>query len=190
MQSEWNLHYARWMIEDGQSDRRVGEVFRWFALEFRTERPLVRASENKLSAVPIDDYLYRVVAQVTYVTDRSCIIDFGLRATSSLDRLAERCRTGDFVMGDVYLELPLCIGLLPEEELRSLRHEWRVNRISADITPYVSRPDNPRYYFRDASRARFSDVTDTGKVRTHSYVLHCTEIRDSRYQTSHAEVSI
>lgn len=53
MPSEWNLHSARWVIEDGESDRDVGESFEWFAVEFWSESGLATAKDvNERSAVP------------------------------------------------------------------------------------------------------------------------------------------
>jgi hypothetical protein len=34
MNDIWTLYYARWVIEDGQPDRDVGEIFDRFALTF------------------------------------------------------------------------------------------------------------------------------------------------------------
>ena len=177
MSSVWNLHYRRWVIEDGQPDRHVGETFRWFAVEFWSDR-LVRASEDTITAVPIDDYLYRVVAHVTYVDDRSCVVDFGLKAASTRDRLPKDCRAGDFVSGTIGLELPLCIDVLPEV-IDTLGKQWRVDRITADLTPYISGPDNPRYFFCDSSRVKVSEVNDTDEVQAPDYILRCAEIKDS-----------
>lgn len=32
--ADWNLHYSRWVIDDGEPERHVGEIFEWFAVEF------------------------------------------------------------------------------------------------------------------------------------------------------------
>lgn len=178
MPSEWHLHYWRWIIEDGGPDRRIGETFSWFAVELRSYESLTNSNENQVSAAPVNDYSYKVIAQVTYLSERSCIVDCGLRSIMSRDQLPENCRVGDFVAGTVALELPLCVELVPEQELRSLRCKWYVNSITADLTPYVSRPDSPRYYYRDATRVSFGDVTDTSEVRAHDYILHCVRVGD------------
>ena len=176
MPSEWDLHYARWIIEDGQPNRRIGETFVWFIVEAYADQPLALSRESTASAVPINDYRYRVVAQVKFVGERNCIVDFGLRAALSRDRLPEICQIGDFVVGDVGLDLPLCIDLLPEEEFSSLRYTWRVSRITADVTPYVSHADNPRYFFRDTSRISFTEVANTDQIKAQEYILHCREV--------------
>ena len=59
---EWNLHYPRWMIDDGSPDRRQDETFNWTAVEFWNEAPFASTSEREKSAEPVGDYEYRVVA--------------------------------------------------------------------------------------------------------------------------------
>jgi len=176
MRSEWNLHYAGWVIEDGQPDRSIGEIFDWFAITFWTEECLAKVNERSRSAVGVGDYRYRVVAEVTYTSDRACIIDFGLKATASSDRLPPECAPGDYVTGEVYLNLPLCTEVGPEEIFKTLAHRWQVNKISADLTPYVPHPHNPRHFLRDPSQIRYEELASTDSVKTHSYVLHCSEI--------------
>jgi hypothetical protein len=172
MQEQWNLHYAGWMIADSAPDRLVGEVFEWFALAFGSEAKLSSSQRRLKSAIPVGDYAYRIVAEVTYVSDKACIIDFGLRATSSSEEIPSCCQPGDYVTGEIYLTLPLCIDV---EE--SLSHTWRVNGISADLTAYVPHPEYAGGFIRDASNIRYQEITDTGSVRAHNYILHCSEVK-------------
>jgi hypothetical protein len=175
MPTEWNLYYPSWMIADGQPDRTVGEIFEWFAIEFWTEKSLERTDERRKSAIPVADYNYQVVAEVAYLSEKACVIDFGLRAIRTPDLLSPECRQGDYVTGKVSIGLPLCTEVVPEEVLKTLTHKWRVNRISADLTPYVAHQDNPRFSFRDESRIRYQEVKSTDTIRTREYVLHCSE---------------
>jgi hypothetical protein len=78
--------------------------------------------------------------------------------------------------GEIKLELPLCIPIIPESLVATLKHRWHVNRISADITPYVAHPDSSRFFKRDESRLRYEDVTSTELVNAEMYVLHCSEV--------------
>ncbi len=174
MPHEWNLHYASWIIGDGEPDRSIGEVFDWFALEFWTESRLTMSSERSASAIPVDDYKYRVVAEVAHFSEKACVIDFGLRATADPDLLPPGCTKGDYVTGEIGLDLPLCTPVVPEPV--SEKHRWQVNRISADLTPYVAHPDNPRFFTRDDSRIRYQEVPSTESVRAQTYILHCSEI--------------
>ena len=169
---EWNLHYPRWMIDDGSPDRRQDETFNWTAVEFWNEAPFASTSEREKSAEPVGDYEYRVVAKVLYVGDATCIIDFGLKAISYRDQIQSGCRDGDYVTGHISLGLADYTFVAPESVFKDLRYAWHVNRISADLTPYV--PRLPGGWIRNASNVRYSLAASTDEVQTHSYILHCT----------------
>jgi hypothetical protein len=176
MPTEWNLQYPSWMIADGEPDRETGESFEWFAVEFWTEGNLERTDERSKSAVPVADYIYRVVAEVLYLSEKACVIDFGLKAIRTADLLSPECKQGDYVTGKIGIGLPLCTEMVPEEVLKTLAHKWHVNKISADLTPYVAQPENSRFSVRDVSQIRHQDVKSTKTLRTHTYILHCSEI--------------
>jgi hypothetical protein len=97
MQREWNLHYPRWIIGDGQPDRDVGDVFDWFAVDFWGESQLVSASKGIASAIAGDDYQYHIVAEVTY---NSCVIDFGLHDRLQRFLATTMCARGLHVGGN------------------------------------------------------------------------------------------
>ena len=169
MLAEWNLHYEDWLIEDGEPNRHVDDVFDWFALGFWGEERLGKANEREKSVAPVSDFKYRVVAEVVYVSESACIIDFGLKATTTDDLLPSDCRKGDFVEGEIGLRLPLVTEVGPEEEFKKLAYRWRVDRISADLTPYL----NSR---RDESRLQYQNVAATDSLRASCYVLHCCKV--------------
>jgi len=116
------------------------------------------------------------VAEVVHLSEKACVIDFGLRAIAGSDLLATGCIEGDYVAGEVWLNLPLCFEIAPESVLLSLRYRWKVERISADLTPFVAHPDNPRFFTRDDSRVRYEEVTATSSIKAHSYILCCSEM--------------
>jgi len=178
MSSEWKLHYARWVIDDGEPDRDVGESFEWFAVEFWSESGLVLAKgANETAATPVADFQYRVTAKVAYVSEKAAVIDFGLRAIGPRDLLPPECKDADYVTGDIGIGLPLCTDIVPEEVLQTLKRTWHVNRISADLTPYIPHSDDPtgKWQVRDIARIRYEQVSSTDSVITQSYVLHCSE---------------
>ena len=178
MPSEWALHYARWIIDDGEPEREVGESFIWFAVEFWSERALaLERGVSETTATPVADFQYRVTARIAYVSAKAAVIDFGLTAIGPRDLLPVECREGDYVTGDIGIDLPLCTDIVPEEVFQTLKRTWHVNKISADLTPYISHPDDPtgKWHVRDTSRIRFEDVSSTDSVTTHSYILHCSE---------------
>lgn len=173
MPEEWNLHYEGWIIEDGNPHRAVGETFDWFTLEFWSENPLKPADKEQKLAVPVDDFRYRVVAEVIFVSRTACVIDFGLRAIASPDRLPAESKPGDMVAGEIVVGIPLCTPLVPDEVLATVRRTWYVNAISADITPYIPLPDKPRCFVRDISRIAYQPVEATHSLQAETYILHC-----------------
>jgi hypothetical protein len=175
MPLEWDLYYPNWMIEDGEPHRRTGEIFDWHSVEFWTLEALRPTNARSKSAIPAADYLYHVVAEVAYLSERACIIDFGLQAVRAPDPPSPHYKLGDYVTGIVGVGLPLRAEMLPEGISKTLARRWRVNAISADLTPYIAHPDNPRYFFRDESKVRYQAVESTDVLTTHAYILHCSE---------------
>lgn len=154
MNPEWNLSYEDWIIGDGQPHRDVGEAFKWGAVAFWTWKPLAKTDERSRSAVVIPDFKYRVVAEVTFLSEKACIIDFGLRAIASSDRISVPCKVGEYVTGEISLSLPLCTEIAPSEVY----------------------PENPRFFTRDDSRIHYQDVSSTRSVKATDYILQCTEV--------------
>jgi hypothetical protein len=176
MTNEWNLYYEGWIIGDGEPDRRVGEVFDWWALEFGSVQGLASAKENTRSATPVGDFEYLVVAEVVYVspeTDRraGCLIDFGLKAVGYSCNLPPGSKQGDYVCGIIGIGMPAIAPTLPEALFKGLEHRWRVNRIFADLTPYSSDT-----CMRDRSRIQYQEVDSTEALRTQLYFLNCSEV--------------
>jgi hypothetical protein len=177
MQPTWNIRYSGWLIADGGPEIDVEQDFDWFALEFwPTGAALAKTSERDKSAVPISDFRYRVTAEVVFFSEKSSVIDFGLRAIAHSDNVSPDCKQGDFVTGELALNLPLCTAIVPEEISKTLSRKWHVNEIHADTTPYISRPDNPKFFFRDESQVHFALVSSTRAAKAHDYVLHCTKL--------------
>jgi hypothetical protein len=170
----WNIWYPEWMIGDGLPNRSVGEEFSW-EVEFYSNEQLTKAGERRKTAVPIPDHRYRVIAELVCLPERACVIDFGLGVVGEADSIASECRPGDYVTGEVVLSLTHGRVLPVEKTLEFVSRRWRVTAIHADVTPYISLPDNPQFFFRDESRIRYQSVWSTGDVRTHAYVLHCSE---------------
>ncbi len=164
------------MIADGEPNREVGEIFEWFALEFWTQKGLAKADERLRLAIPIADFKYCVVAEVTYLSGKACVIDFGLKAIRTPDLLPPGCKLGDYVTGKISIGLPLCTEVVPEDVSKTLAHRWQVNRILADLTPYIAHPDNPRFFVLDESQIRYEEVQATDAVKAHTYILLCSEI--------------
>jgi len=174
---EWNLYYARWLLSEGEEDRRVGEVFDWFALDFWTPKGLVKSERRLKAALTAPDYFYRVSAEVIHLSKDACVIDFGLRAAGHSDQIPTGCKEGDYVSGEFRINLPNCVLSVPKELIATMGHKWRVNGIVADMAQWVSSDDNSHPPYWERSEIPYQEVkstTDSGKCR--GYVLRCTEL--------------
>ncbi len=174
--ADWNLHYFRWVIDDGEPERHVGEIFEWFAVEFWPVAAIVQSVEMTKSAIAIPDNAYRINAEVVYISDDAplacCILDFGLRVICNGGNvLPTECQKGDYVTGEIRLGIPLYACLYTDD----LAYRWRVNKVSADLTPYVLDPTQ-RAWVRDGSAVKYDDVSGTEAVKARAYVLHCSQL--------------
>jgi len=136
MPSEWNIRYARWIIDDGEPEREVGECFRWFAIEFWATNPLTKSAARLRSVSGGANYSYHVVAEVVHLSAGEAVIDFGLRAVGPLKLLPTGCKQGEYVTGDINLSFPL-FTLLPDDVVASMTHEWAIKHIVANLTPLL-----------------------------------------------------
>jgi hypothetical protein len=173
MESVWNLHLQRWVIEDGEPELHIGDVFDW-PLSFWVDEMLIRSVERTKVASPLVANYYRVNAEVIYIsqdpTQAGCILNFGMQAISELGGLLgvplpSGCKEGDYVTGEIRLDLALCTVVHPHD----LTRKWRVDGISADLTDYSLKPG-------DISEPRYQEASGTDAVRAASYVLHCSVI--------------
>ena len=171
--SEWNLHLLRVVIDDGNPELHVDDVFHW-PVTFWSSRVLTNAVENTKKATPLGSGYYRVNAEVIYLSrdpdQAACILDFGIRAISEVGGLLGvplplQCKVGEYVTGEVRFNLDLCTALTPYD----LNHKWRVNRIFADLTDFCLYPG-------DVAAVSYREVSGTDAIRAGSYVLHCSNI--------------
>jgi hypothetical protein len=172
MPAEWNLHYeGGWTFADGEPHLSVGEIFDWDWVGFGSQHGLVRVEEKSKSAIPIADFLYRVLAELIYTSEKACINDFGLRAIGKSACLRPRSAQGDYVSGNISISLPGYTELgVPGALLQTLERG-----ISADLTPYVERSPGDRSFIRDESRIHYEQVSSTQSVDAPWYILHCSE---------------
>ncbi len=169
--AEWNLYYEAWIIGDGEPHRSVGDIFDLFTVEFSSADGLVTTTEKSKSTVVLPDFGYQLCAEVIYLSEQGCVLDFGIRAGGHPTNLSANCKQGDFVTGKIGLGLP-AIASGPDEFLK--RYQWRVKRVFADLTPY-----SPQTCMPDRSRAQYREVTSTESVRADGYILQCSEITSS-----------
>ena len=172
MPLDWNIHYAGWMIDDGLPGRRVGESFDW-EVEFWSKN-LTRTTEQIKSATPLPDYGYRIVGELFHVSEQACLLDFGLKVFGERTQVPAKCKQGDYVAGNIGLGFLHGRLYPPEITFEALNRNWHVNSIQADMTPYISNPDNPKYFFRDESRIHYESVLFTTRYKVHDYILQCS----------------
>jgi hypothetical protein len=172
-ESDWNLHLQRYVIDDGNPELHVGDVFDW-PLTFWVDAVLTRTVERTKVALALAGSYYRVDAEVIYISQdpnqAGCILDFGMKAISEVGGLLgvllpSDCKEGDYVTGEIRLDLALCTVVHPHD----LDRKWCVEGISADLTDYRSKPG-------DISGPCYQEVSSTDAVRAPSYVLRCTVI--------------
>ena len=173
---KWNLGFPANLVADGEYPvLSRGQEIDSFALEFhpRTLRSVQAAAKQATLSVGCD---YRIVAQVLYISDEACLLDFGLLAVCSLPGrdVPRDVRAGSYVAGVIYVGIPLCIPTIPEQFMGSLKHRWRIESISANITPLVETINSSGQKFRryDESKIAYegAESTNTGAM---DYVLHC-----------------
>ena len=176
MSREWDLYYAGWIIGDGEPDRSVGETFEWFAISFWPPQGGLHLSTEKVkSALTLHNFVYRVTAEVVWVTGEACVIDFGLKVAGYSDRLPAGCGPGDYVTGGINLKIAHSIpAIVPQGIMSSLAHTWLVKEVYADLTPF--REIGPSYKVRDEEKIKYEVVRSTADIDAHGYVLRCVEI--------------
>ncbi len=173
MSSTWSIHYDRWVIDDGEPEREVGECFRWSVLAFGSMDRLTHAAAHVRSAIDEEDYCYSVVAKVVHVSTSAAVIDFGLRAVGRSDSLPTACQAGEYVSGQIKLVLHHWCDPLPDDILESMTHEWSVKRMLADLTPYRAGDEKGTWFIRDAQKATYEQITSTRVKNARAYVLQC-----------------
>jgi hypothetical protein len=169
MLSTWSIHYDRWVIDDGEPEREVGECFRWPVVAFGSMDRLTHAAAHVQSATDVEDYSYNVVAKVVHVSTSTAVIDFGLRAVGRSDSLPTACQAGEYVSGQIKLFFQHWCDPLPDDILESMTHEWSVKTMLADMTPY--RPED--WFIRDAQKTTYEQITSTRAKNANAYVLQC-----------------
>ena len=173
---KWHLGFPAYLVGDGEYPvLSRGQEIESFALEFHPR------SLRVVSAGPKDARLstgcdYDVLAEVLFVSDKACLIDFGLLAACSLPGrdVPKEVRVGNYVAGVIYIGIPLSIPVLPEHFMPSLKHRWHIEAISANITPLIESMSlsGRKYRHYDDSKTAYKDVdsTNTGAM---DYVLEC-----------------
>jgi len=177
MPSTWSVHYDRWVIDDGEPEREVGECFRWSVVAFGSSDCLTYAASHVRSAIGVDDFRYSVIGQVVHVSSKAAVIDFGFRAVGPSDSLPTRCQAGEYVAGQIKLFFQHWCDPLPDDIFQSMDQEWSVETMFADLTPYRPRDETGLGFIRDAQNVRYEQVASTRATNAKAYVLQCRLIQ-------------
>jgi hypothetical protein len=135
MPSTWSVQYDRWVIDDSEPERQVGECFQWCVVGFGSLDRLTPAASHVRSAIGVEDYSHNVVGQVVHVSSKAAVIDFGLRAVGQSDSLPTGCQAGEYVAGRIKLFFQHWCDPLPDDIFESMARDWCVETMWADLTP-------------------------------------------------------
>jgi hypothetical protein len=180
---KWHLGFPSYLIADGAyPELSVGQDIDCFALEFHPRSLMVVSPRPKETRLVLGCD-YSVVAQILYVSDKACLIDFGLRAACSLPGrdVPKRAKVGGHVQGFIYVGIPLCIPQIPEHFKPTMKYKWHIGGISANVTPLVESKSvfwaKQKTQEYDKSRMAFKEV-DSTNAGAMDYVLHCDFIAE------------
>jgi len=177
MSSMWSVHYDRWIIDDGEPEREIGERFRWPVVAFASPDRLAHTTSQVRSAAGVDDYCYEVVGQVVHVSSNAAVIDFGLRAVGASDSLPTGCELGEYITGRVKLFFQHWCYPLPDDIFESMEQEWSIEMMLADMTPYRSGNETGTWLIRDEQNLTYEQVSSTREKNAKAYVLQCRLIQ-------------
>jgi len=168
--AEWYLHYPSWIIDDGEPDLAIADVFDWRNVSIWTDGALSRAHQGIKRASPVQFFQYEVAGEISYISKDSFVMDIeSLRVVGPSSILPTGCSKQDYVSGIVLLSLPLVTEFGPDLPVTPQR--WQVHHIFADTTPYVR--IGSRGFVLDQSRRSHQQTNSTSALPTHTYILQC-----------------
>jgi hypothetical protein len=184
MSQHWNLSFPAYLIWDGWGHIRVAQKLASRGLEFGTTQQLQIATGRHKSAIHATHFGYLATAEVLFRSEKACLIDFGVIAIRTADVLPNRAAVGDYVTGEIGLSIDRTTVVPEEIESSVPQYRWEVEKITADVTPYIPHPANSRVLVKDESRLRYREVQATSDVcglpTTESvrggFILHCKQI--------------
>ncbi len=110
---------------------------------------------------------YRVVAEVTQVTDQALIVDFGIPALARSYPAPDNLAPGDFITGDLTLLFySATVEYVRDEarEIDALNQYWDIQAVtkrSAPLIPVFDRQGVQQYFIRDDAHATYEKMDRT-----------------------------
>ncbi len=188
MSDALRLGLDAWIVQDGNyGDFETGDKAA-FAVEFHA--PELRAphpnADPAVGATWKRDSTYGITGRVLHVTPRWWVLDIGLPIYN--EHPLEGLRIGDRVVGEAYLgvdHFAYFERLALESDAPPLIHDWRIEAIDLDATPWVETA--PRHFQRDAERVAWRNVGRTNAWKDDggraAYVLHCQRASEAPRRT-------
>jgi hypothetical protein len=181
-----DIYIENWIISDGNYRHFCEGETRDFALEFYAPKDLTKVALSSKHFRASSGYTYDVSAEIVFISEAICVLDFGLAAYSeSSSTLKAGYQLGDFVQGRISLgidpffyfeQLSKISGVPP------LIYEWRINSVEQDTSPLVPTEIGGRQGYRKltgrsfhAVRATSENVTVPNEISP-LHVLHCTKL--------------
>lgn len=181
-----------WIIQDGNyGEFTCGDICA-FALEYSEVVPLEprhRDAPSERSLSWLHDCTYSVKADVIYASEGLRVIDAGLGLYRERPILpgvsyASDVSVGQRVRGDIYIGIDHFAYFERLSKLPGappLIHDWRVQKIELETTPWISPSGYP---MRDPSRRSWQEVRTTHSSKDDdgraSYILTCQCLSEPR----------
>jgi len=181
MPEHWNLFFSDYLIYDGWGHIRVGQEIASSGLDFWSAHPLLISTDRRKSAIPLPAFRYSVSAEVVFRSDKACILDFGLFAFGTPDLLPDGAKIGEYVTGNIGLGIDRSIAVSKDIERSIPKYKWRVDGITADVSPFIPFAKNSPTLVRDDSRLRFEEVQSTSTIEKELGKLTAESMRGGFY---------
>jgi hypothetical protein len=82
---------------------KLGYMLGLYGQDLKDDLVLLTKIRNAFARrVPVSDFQHSVTAQVVHVSEKACVIDFGLRAIGALQLVPLQCAEGDYLAGDIW----------------------------------------------------------------------------------------
>ena len=125
--------------------KKEGDVceIREFALEFYAPDRLVTVASVDKQLEAGSGYTYDVAAEIVFVSEDICVLDFGLAAYSERSSALEAgYRLGDFVKGKISFGVDSFSYFERLSKIRGVPpfiYEWCINSVEQDTSPLIRR---------------------------------------------------
>jgi hypothetical protein len=175
MSIELQIGMESWIVQDGNyPDFEVDQTYS-FALEFYPHS-LEKAGREK-AFEQIENFLYKVTAEIVYIDRNSWVIDFGISAYQA-QRPPKKYKVGDFVSGVFYLGVDHFAYFESLKNLKNypqITNQWYLKEIELETTPFLETA--PKYFERDKQNTSFESISKTDVWNdangSGSYVFKC-----------------